>query len=261
MERAWDKEGILSESIIVCGEPYHMNGGTFVPKHIVFILTMVCSTLIAGVSSASPLTDYSPGSTAVDIKWFPALYMTDRYTTAIAELNGTDIANGKQENSEWGVTTGLGGNWAIQYRQFNPETEDFEDSGLLQKYGLRTQELNVLYKIDQSISAFAGWHQARYTYEAEIDANVTAQDKNVLQAGLIGTTQVASKTQLYGLVGVGEALVDCELGVSYAVAKALDLDLVYRYKQVGELVDTTFGTPYEDAVTIEGLGLGITYKF
>ncbi len=232
------------------------------PRHILFILvTVVCSSLIAGVGVASPLTDYSAGKTAVDITWFPRMHMTDQYTDQMLSLNnGIDTADGKNGNFDWGLTTGLGGNWAFQYRQFNPETADYTTFGRVQRFGIKSQEFNVLYKIDKGVAAFVGWYQTSYSYDS-VNANTTASNKNVAQAGLVGTAQIAAKTRLYGVVGVGKDLVNYEVGVAYEIAKGLDFNLVYRYKKVENLDDTTFGLRYKDDVTAKGLGYGITYKF
>lgn len=224
-------------------------------------LLVVAFLFISSIALASPLTDYSLGKSAVDITWFSNLHMTDQYTSILnAAGNGTDAANGKHGNLDLSLTTGLGGKWAIQYRQFNPETKDYTTFGRVQRFGVRSQELDALYKIDKNLSAFVGWHQARYTYDS-INANTTASNKNVVQVGLVGTTQIATKTQLYGVGGVGKDLVTYEIGVSYEIAKGLDFNLLYRYKKVENLDDATFGIPYRDNVTVKGLGYGITYKF
>lgn len=229
-------------------------------KRALFVsLTVVCIWLVAGVSFASPLADFSQGKTTVDVTWFPNLSMKDRYASAFD--NGTDRATGRKGNFDFGLTSGLGRKWAVQYRQFNPETKSYRTGMDTQKFGFESQELNVLYELDQNLSAFAGWHQAKYTFTSTINPNMSASNNNVIQIGLIGTTQIAPKTHLFGVIGAGKDLSSCEIGLSYEVTKQLDFSILYRYKKAGQLDDVTFGQPYRDKVTAKGFGFGATYKF
>ena len=175
---------------------------------------ILCSSLITHIGYATPLADYSPGKITTDMTWYPSLKITNSYSTPNSTTSKTSTADGKSGNFDFSLTAGLSGKWALQYRQFNPETITYVNSTLLQNFGMKTQELNVLYKIDKSIAAFAGWHQASYTYGANFAPNITAQNKNVLQVGLIGATQIADKTQLFAVAGVGKALINIEAGIS-----------------------------------------------
>ncbi len=214
---------------------------------------MLACMLMAGVTLASPLNDYSKGKTAIDIHWLPNLSMKDSYEGTTD--TDSDREDGKRSNLDWGITTGLGGKWAVQYRQFNPETKDIGDWG----FGMRTRELNVLYQIDEGLSVFAGWHQAKFTYWCPV--SVTADNKNKLQAGFIASTPIAEKTRLYGIAGFGKDLANYEAGLSYEFSPSLDFDLFYRYKKVKNLEDTIGNFAYRDDVTAKGLGFGFSYKF
>ncbi|MEN6568044.1 MAG: hypothetical protein ABFC57_17305 [Veillonellales bacterium] len=229
-------------------------------KHISLVITaVICSSLAAGICSASPLTDYSQGKTAVNINWFPNLQMKDHSSYPSftgSAINDTVNANGKRGNFDWSLTTGLGGNWAIQYRQFNPKSRSSDIS----KFGMKTQEVNVLYKLDKNVSAFSGWHQGKYDFLSSGDTTTTS-NKNTLQVGLVGITRLAPKTQLYGVIGFGKDLENYEIGTSYALDKNLDFDLLYRYKKVKKLYNIEYNVHYHDDVTAKGLGCGITYKF
>lgn len=224
---------------------------------ILFLLvTIVFSGLIPSGTLASPLMDYSLGKTTLDIISYPNIQMKDQYYSISDSKSFTDHADGKNDNFEWGLTTGLGGNLAIQYRQFNPE-----GASPTQIFGIKSQEINVLYKIDQNISVFSGYHRSRFTY-SRVMYSFSAKNKNVLQVGIIGNKQIAPKTQLYGTVGVGKDLSNFESGLSYEVAKDLELNLIYRHKKVKDLESTIDGVfSYKDTVTTKGFGLGITYKF
>lgn len=226
-------------------------------KYILFsLVAVVCSTLIVSPGLASPLADYSLGKTAVDISWMPSLNMQNQYTGA--DNGEMSEHNGKKGNVAWGLTTGLDGKWAVQYRQFNPESKQYGAGQVY--YGMKTQEVNVLYKVDKNLSLFVGWHQAKYTYGAVPNPIVTVDNKNVLQAGLAGTMQIAPKTLLYGIVGVGKDIANYETGVSYEAAKNLEFNLFYRYKKVEDMKDTFEGS-YNDTITAKGWGYGLTCKF
>jgi predicted porin len=216
-----------------------------VKKRIFIIVTLLLNImLIASVSLASPLTDYSPGKTAIDLNWFPN-----------GTLDGSwGSVDGKRGNIDWGVTTGLGNKFALQYRQFNPESKDIGVPSY--RFGMRTQEVNVLYQLNKNVSAFVGWHQAKLH-----SSGITASDRNTFQAGLVGNTKIAPKTTLYGVVGVGSNLVNTETGVAYEVGKDLDLNVFYRYKKIDKLEYNISGETYKDDLKFKGVGVGLTYKF
>lgn len=214
----------------------------------ILFIVLLCSILVASVSFASPLNDYSSGKTAIDVNWLPNLN-----GEAKSGVNSYEF-DGKRNNFDWGITTGLGNKFALQYRQFNPVTKDYVLPGPTTIHGgVNTRELNVLYKLDKGLSAFVGVHQAKITASVPIDGAT----QNTLQAGLVGTTKIAPNTNLYGVLGFGKNLFNGEAGISYEFAKATELSLFYRYKKIDNLridssnVDTNF----------KGFGLGLTHKF
>lgn len=212
-------------------------------KRLMVILAVaLCSLLAAGVTMASPLTDYSAGKVALDVNWTPSLDMEGKvggYT-----LSG----DGKNGNFDFGVTAGLGNKWALQYRYANPVSKDYYGFHA----GVRNQEVNVLYQFDKNLSAFVGWHQAKLTSSVGDGDN-----KNTWQIGLVGTTEIAKKTTLYGIVGAGSSLFSAEAGVAYALNKDLDVNLFYRYKRMDDLKAGSLAVDTE----IKGFGLGLTYRF
>jgi len=209
-------------------------------KLAVILAVLLCTFMTAGVTTASPLTDYSAGKVALDINWTPGLDL---------EANGETL-DGKSGNFDYGLTAGLGGKWAIQYRYLNPVSKDY--GGF--HGGVRSQEVNVLYKLDKNLSAFAGWHQARLTTNAP---GFSLPSKSTWQVGLIGTTALGKKTTLYGIVGAGGSLLNAEAGFAYALAKDLDVNLFYRYKRIDDLR----ANAYEIDTTTKGLCPGLTYRF
>lgn len=212
-------------------------------KYLVILCVVLCSLMTAGVTLASPLTDYSAGKVALDVNWTPNTKLEG--STAF----GSESFDGKNGNFDFGLTAGLGNKWAIQYRYANPVSKDFASYHV----GLRSQEVNLLYQLNNNLSAFIGWHQAKIS----TNFPVAADNRNSWQIGLIGTTEIAKKTSLYGIVGAGSGLFSAEAGVAYAFDKSLDLNLFYRYKRVDSL------KVYSEEIdtTAKGFGLGITYKF
>lgn len=209
-------------------------------KRITVILaTLLCSLLLTGVAFAAPLTDYSKGKTALEINWLPTL------DGEAAIGSGTLTLDGKKGNIDWSVTTGLGGKFALQYRQFNPETKSYPWG----YGGIDTQELNLLYRLDKGLSAFAGLHRAK------IGSPFNGPAQNTLQVGLLGTKTLGPKYQLYGIVGFGKNLFNGEAGLAYELAQNTQFNLFYRYKKVDGL------EPYDINTVVKGPGMGFTYKF
>jgi opacity protein-like surface antigen len=209
-------------------------------KLAVIVAVLLCTFMFAGVTTASPLTDYSAGKVALDVNWTP---------NNDIEANGYSI-DGKNANFDYGLTAGLGNKWAIQYRYFNPVSKDYGNYHA----GVRSQEVNLLYQLDKNLSAFAGWHQAKITTNAP---GFTLDNKSTWQVGLIGTTALSNKTSLYGIVGAGGSLFSAEAGFAYALNKDLDVNLFYRYKRIDDLKVND----YELDTTTKGFGLGLTYRF
>lgn len=211
--------------------------------------------LISSAAFCSPLTDYSKGKTSIDITVRPSLDINDKYD------DSNDNWDGRRSTFDWRVTSGLGNNWAIQYGQYNAiaNPEGYET-------GFKSQELNVLYKLDKNTSAFVGYHRSKFNATSDF-SYISAPNKNTLQVGLVSTADIAQNTKAYGIVGFGKDLANYEAGVSYEFAKNLEFNVNYRYKKVKNLSDTYTDTnsfesrEYRDDVTAKGWGYGITYKF
>lgn len=223
-------------------------------KYLALLVVKVCISLIPGLTLASPLIDYSAGKTSLDITSYANLHMEDHVKSS--NYSNTIKFNGRNNNIDWGITTGVGGKWALQYRQFNPDGVDNYEEAI----GMRTQEVNVLYKLDTNLSAFIGWHQSKMSYEFN-GIPFLAENKDVLQGGIIGTAKIAPKTKLYGIVGIGKNLRNFETGISYEVDKHIELNLVYRHKKVGDMDSITNINPTQDKIIARGYGIGATYEF
>jgi opacity protein-like surface antigen len=222
------------------------------------ILAIAASTMLTtSIGLAAPLTDYSSGKTSIDLIW--------RNSDAdFRTPDGTDSLD-KKSNLDFGITTGLGNNFAIQYNDYNAKSKDttLPDGfgGTYQEHGsLKAQELNVLYKIDKNFSAYTG--VVRVKGNVNSDGNGFSSDtKNKVQLGLIGSTKIADKTTAYAVVGVASDYTNWKIGVSQEIAPNLEFTVDYRRLQAKKLTFDVAGTPLNADVTVKGLGFGVGYKF
>jgi opacity protein-like surface antigen len=204
--------------------------------------------LFYSIGVASPLMNYSAGKTSIDYTQYSNENIKDVWKV-VNYGNTTEWHHPNNKSYSLGITTGLGNKWALQYRQFNTKM-DFVG------VGMKTQEVNVLHKMNEHLSAFVGWHQGKYTNDM-----ATAENKDVFQAGLVGSMPIAPKTELFGVVGLGRDLVNYEAGVAYQIAKNLDVNVEYRYKKVRNLKDYMGGVNYQETIIAQGFGFGLTYSF
>jgi len=219
------------------------------------LITVAAATMMASVASASPLTDYSVGKTAVDLTW--------RNT----QLSSPDLGDaGKKNNMDWGITTGLGNKWAVQYRQFDPKSKDssYSEFGTTytDNFQLKTQEFNVLYKIDKNVSAYAGIMKVKGAYNWSESGFGSGSDPiksaNKWQIGVVGTTKLAEKTTAYASVGTGKDLTTWGIGVGQELAPNVEFNVDYRSIKANKL-EWNDGSHID--ATAKGLGFGVTYKF
>ena len=162
---------------------------------------------------------------------------------------------------EFGITTGLGNNFALQYSNFNGKSKNTTlDDGAGGTYDvqgtLKVQEFNVLYKLDKNVSAFAGLVKVKGEV-TDSGITTTSSGKNKVQFGLIGSTKLGDKTTAYAQVGFASSYTNWKIGVSQEIAPNLELNLDYRSISAKKL--NFAGTDTD--ITSKGLGLGVTYKF
>lgn len=206
-------------------------------------LVLLGAMLLCSVGFASPLTDYSPGSTAVDVNWRP---------NVDAEVSHQSL-DSKSGNLDWGITYGLGGKFAVQYRQFSPETTI--SSAVDSEYKFNNYEANVLYRFNHNTAAFAGYHRANIR---NLTSGVQTDNKNTAQLGLVGSKPLSDKMQLYGIIGAGKDLRSYEVGLSYRVAKNTELNVSYMDKQLSNIKN---GEDDKEDANLKGVGYGVTFKF
>jgi opacity protein-like surface antigen len=222
------------------------------------ILAIAAATMLTtSIGFAAPLTDYSAGKTSIDLIWRNS-------DNELKTSDGTDSLD-KKSNLDFGITTGLGNNFAIQYNDYNAKSKEttLPDGfgGTYQEHGsLKTQELNVLYKIDKNVSAYTG--VVRVKGNVNSDGNgFSSNTKNKMQFGLVGSTKIADKTTAYAVVGVASDYTNWKVGVSQEIAPNLEFTVDYRRLQAKKLTFDVAGTPLDADVTVKGLGFGVGYKF
>lgn len=219
-------------------------------KRKVMITAAAVATMICSGVSAAPLTDYSVGKTAIDMV----------VRSSDINIDGATVSPSydKKTNLDWGITTGLGSKFAVQYNGYNAKskTTTFIDS--VEKAEVKTQEFNVLYQIDPNFSVYAGSIKVKGSVsEVEEGYTVGFPSKSKAQFGLIGSTKIADKTTAYASFAVASDITNWKIGVSQEIAPNLEFNIDYRSLKVKDVVVT--GDSYD--VTSKGIGYGITYKF
>jgi hypothetical protein len=209
------------------------------------VATMICS----GVSAA-PLTDYSAGKTAIDL--------TIRSSDIKLESSRT-ISYDNKSNLDWGITTGLGNKFAIQYNGYNAKSKDTTFSSSIESAEVKTQEFNLLYQLDKNISVYTGLVKAKGCVNAVGSSSYHADDKSKMQLGIIGTTKIGDKTTAYASLAVASDITNWKIGVSQEIAPNLDFNLDYRNMKISDV--TYLGVNGDYDVTSKGIGYGVTYKF
>ncbi len=183
------------------------------------LITIICLIAMTGMTFASPLTDYSAGKIAVDITYYPNLNMEADHSDG-----GLVKTDGKNKFA-FGLTTGLGNRWAIQYKYFSPKGVDPIWADRTNR--TKTQEFNLLYQLNMNWSVFAGYHSAKYNLSFFDSVWSQTHTKGTAQFGLIGSTKIFDKTRLYGSAGFGNRLTNLEFGLSYEVNPNLEFNLTY----------------------------------
>lgn len=209
-------------------------------KRTSFIL--ICLILFCSASAfASPLRDYSPGKAAVDIT------LTD------LKLKSTPAYWDKKFNPGFGVTAGLGNNWALQYK-YHHWSASRNAGGAALSTTASVNELNLLYKLDKNFSAFIGANSIGGSLGDPI------QDSLTFQFGMLGVTTLADRLTGWGLMSTGSNNFSAELGVGYALTKRWELNLYYTYKYFDGISFSNMAYPSFNARN-QGLGVGVTASF
>lgn len=230
--------------------------------------TLLC-TLVLGssVALATPLTDFSPGKTAIDISFNPSSDTT--------QSNG-DVKFDADKFANYGVTVGLGNNFAFQYNNANFKTKNWQDSDFERyvngRYKIKSQEFNLLYKVNKNLTAFSGINQAKQTivyYDhrniLESSGSYSGDTKRNWQVGLTGQAEIGKNLSAYATAATSKDFHYWKLGLGYALNKDLDLNVFYaksKYKNLkfNSAFDRILPNITSD-VEVKGFGYGLTYRF
>lgn len=190
-------------------------------KRLIMALVML---LYCTACDASPLQDFSPGKVALDVNWKPNSF------------------RGGDDKWEYSGTVGLGDRWALNYRQIN-----FRPKYNKSPIDSDNKEVNVLYKINDNIQLMAGYSMTK----RHGLPNRSLPEDNMVQGGVIASTSLGPSTTAFTLLSFGSKGDNIEVGLSYQVAKDVELTATYRhieYKSGGGQAD------------FRGFGLGFTFK-
>ncbi|MDT8902430.1 hypothetical protein [Anaeroselena agilis] len=186
------------------------------------IIVAAALLLAAAPVSASPLEDFSPGRWAVDLIWKPGSFS-----------GGNAL--------EFGVATGLGGDWALACRQIN-----FDTGGYHNDYRTHSREINLIRKLGDDFQFYVG--------HAHTGGGAGIRAKNVIQAGVIATRKLGDRFTLYANLGGGKNVANVEFGLSYRLRPHLELTTTYRHLTVDHIGAGA------DRHNYRGFGLGLTWK-
>jgi len=192
-------------------------------------LAMIIMLLLFQTGYASPLNDFSQGSTAVDL--------------------ARSVSHLRYGGSGWdfSVTTGLGNEWAVKYRQINYDTEYSGDS-----YAAKSGDLQLIYKADDAIQFYLGYSRTM-GYDKTIGQGIA--DKNALVVGTIATHALSKRTKLYAILGGGENVTNIEFGLSFQLKPGVELTPSYRHLTVEKVGPTRIKENYRN------FNLGLTFVF
>jgi opacity protein-like surface antigen len=219
-----------------------------------WILTVVFLFMFSSLGFASPLMDYSRGECTFDLDLKP------NQDISVDQDSFTQGFDGKSGNLGVGITYGLGNDWAIQYRFNNANTKAQVDPQRIDSIDFSAHEFNVLHKISNKVSAFAGAIWTKPTHHNSNWGDTVGSVKTGYQVGLIGVANLGAKTNAFGIVSTGNVSTHYEAGLSYAVARNVEVNVAYEYSKYREN-DLHFYGPFNDDYTVKGIKYGLTYKF
>ena len=207
-------------------------------------IALILACLIGVFSSpglASPLQDYSLGAFAVDL--------------SLSQLKITNPTDDWESNYKggFGVTAGLGRNWALQIRNNNWSASRSLGPTTLEIKAC-VNDLNLLYKLNPTLRIFVGGNKLNLTLR---DLHY---DRTTAQIGLIAAVKLAPKLTAWGLLSTGADIFSAEAGLGYQLSKYLELNLFYSYRNYTGLELTNSHTLRYNA-RVEGVGVGLTATF
>jgi len=227
------------------------------------VLGLASCMLLSAVGHAAPLSDYSEGKVAVDLAIKPSNHV---YATSAL---GSDGFNGSSAFN-YGLTVGVGNNFALQYNNNNAKSKDYISStfGPSANGKIDAQEINVLYNAGKNVNIFAGITQVKSIYTVNGSSiyagTYSGENSNNWQIGVSGQTLLGDNITGYATVAAGKDTNSYKVGVSYAFNNNVDFNLFYSQNKYNNVKFnssmTTLGIGSTGDYTIKGIGYGLTYK-
>ncbi|MBP2649443.1 MAG: hypothetical protein H6Q74_268 [Firmicutes bacterium] len=219
---------------------------------------LILSMLFCSVAAASPLTDYSQGSTAIDL----TMRNVHSHWQELYGSSTTYSYQGTKYNGDFSYTLGLGNRLAVQYRYFAPQFNNYYSYQTI-GHEMKTSEINVLYQLNKNVSVFAGRVHAENAWTNSYSkyynwADYEYVDRNIAQVGVVGNRSIGSKTTLWGSLGLGRDLTDFTVGVGYKFSPVMEFNVDYRALTIKKFWENI---GYTDEMKSKGLGFGLTYKY
>jgi opacity protein-like surface antigen len=201
----------------------------------------------SAVALAAPQTDFKQGKTSVDLG------------AIRSEIDADGIDFDKKTNLDLGITTGLSDKFALQYK-FQKLEGDTNVFGPTIDTDNKVHELNVLYKIDPNVYAFAGIQRLSGNTKLAGVGSFDIDSKTVAQIGVTGVTQLADKLNGWATAAIGNDNYSYEIGLGYEIANNADLNLFYRYKKFND-IEFKSGLAGSGDAKSKGVGAGVTFRF
>jgi hypothetical protein len=192
------------------------------------IAAAVLGLLMAGVTAvyASPVTDFEKGNVTVEFG-----------STLNSTFNGSGAVTGEADGKsgfKYGVTTGLGDNWAIQFKGGKFKSEVFTGNSQahpgvsVTTFGKSThQEFNLIRRISPNVSAVAGWVQNKFSYGQYVEPATISS----FHAGFMADQKLNEKATLFAAVLGGKDVLFWEAGISYKIAKDAHFNVSYGERE------------------------------
>ncbi|MBP2651219.1 MAG: hypothetical protein H6Q74_2044 [Firmicutes bacterium] len=213
--------------------------------------------MISSIGFAAPMTDFSLGKVQLDAMKYPSLNMD------IRGQNGgeyaTDSTPSAKNNFDYGITAGLGSNFALQYK--NNKADAYYDYNSDASYcKMREKELNVLYKVDKSSAVFIGMTRSKLDLVDNVYGNnYSGTTTKGYQVGLQTTVPISEKINGYAVASVGTKVTSFELGLAYKISNNIDFNMSYLNSKYKDLVNE-YSTEKADYAAA-GVGAGVSYRF
>lgn len=191
------------------------------------IAAAVLGILMAGTTAvyASPVTDFAKGHISAEFG-----------STLNSTFNGSGEVTGKADGKsgfKYGVTAGLGDNWALQFKGGKFKSEVFSGSSqtypiTVTTFGKSThQEFNLIRRISPNVSAVAGWVQNEFSYGQYVEPATISS----FHFGFMADKKMNEKSTAFAAVLSGKDVLFWEAGISYQIAKDTHFNVSYGERE------------------------------